>query len=266
MYAFEYHRPKSIDEAAKLLAGSEDASAIAGGQSLLQTLKQRLARPSAVVDLGGLDELRGIEVGKDRVVIGALTRHNEVARSKEIAKAIPALAALAESIGDISVRNLGTIGGSIAQNDPAADYPAGVVGLGATVQTSQREIAADDFFIDLMETALEPGEVIRSVTFPVPERAGYVKFPQPASRFALVGVMVSEGADGVRVAVTGAGPCVFRMKEMEDALGKDFSADAIAGIEVAPDGLNEDVHGGAEYRAHLVNVIARRAVEAALQG
>ena len=263
MYAFEYHRPKSLDEASKLLAQSGDASAIAGGQSLLQTLKQRLARPSDVVDLGGLDELRGVDVSKDRVVVGALTRHNEVARSKEIAKAIPALALLAESIGDTSVRNLGTIGGSIANNDPAADYPAGLVGLGATVQTSQREIAADDFFVDLMETALEPGEVIKSVSFPVPKRAGYVKFAQPASRFALVGVMVSEGKDGVRVAVTGAGPCVFRVKEMEDALAKDFSADAIAGLKVPPDDLNADVHGSPEYRAHLVNVIARRAVEAA---
>ncbi len=161
------------------------------------------------------------------------------------------------------MRNLGTIGGSIAHNDPAADYPAGLVGLGATVQTSQREIAADDFFVDLMETALEPGEVIKSVSFPVPKRAGYVKFPQPASRFALVGVMVSEGTDGVRVAVTGAGPCVFRVGEMEEALAKDFSADAIAGVNVSPDDLNADVHGSPEYRAHLVNVIARRAVEAA---
>lgn len=263
MYAFEYHRPGSLDEAAKLLAGSEDASALAGGQTLLQTLKQRLAQPTALVDLGGLAELSGIKVEKDRVVVGAMTRHSEVARSKEIAKAIPALAALAESIGDPQVRNAGTLGGSIANNDPAADYPAAVLGLGATVQTSQREIAADDFFVDLFETALKPGELIRAVSFPIPKRAAYVKFPQPASRFALVGVMAAEGGDGVRVAVTGAGSCVFRVTEMEQALAKDFSADAIAGIEVDADRLNGDIHGTPEYRAHLVNVLARRAVEAA---
>ena len=263
MYAFEYHRPKSVDEAAKLLAKSEDVSAIAGGQSLLQTLKQRLARPSDVVDLGGLKELAGIDVKKDRVIVGAMTRHNEVARSKDVAKAIPALAHLAGSIGDSQVRNAGTIGGSIANNDPASDYPAGLLGLGATVKTNKREIGADDFFVDLFETALEPGELIQSVSFPVPKRAGYVKFPQPASRFALVGVFVSEGKDGVRVAVTGAGPCVFRVPEMEQALKKDFKPDAVAGVKIDPSGMNADIHGSAEYRAHLVTVIARRAVEAA---
>lgn len=263
MYAFEYHRPKSVDEAAKLLAQSDDASALAGGQTLLQTLKQRLAQPSDLVDLGALEKLGGIKADRKQVVVGAMTRHNEVARSKDVAKAIPALADLAGSIGDPQVRNAGTLGGSIANNDPASDYPAGVLGLGASVQTNKREIAADDFFVDLFETALEPGELIRAVTFPVPKRAAYVKFPQPASRFALVGVFVSEGKDGVRVAVTGAGPCVFRVTEMEKALDKKFASNAIAGTRVDAGGLNADIHGSAEYRAHLVNVLARRAVDAA---
>jgi len=265
MYAFEYHRPGSLEEAAGLLSGAEEANFIAGGQTLLQTMKQRLAQPSALVDLGGIAELHGIRREGDRLVIGAMTRHNEVARSPDVASAIPALAALAGGIGDNQVRNMGTLGGSIANNDPAADYPAGLLGLGASVQTTQREIAADDFFVDMFETALEPGEIIRSVSFPVPQRAGYVKFDQPASRFALVGVMVSQGADGVRVAVTGAGPSVFRAKDMEDALSRDFSADAVAGIKVPPDDLNADIHGSAEYRAHLVTVIAQRAVNEALQ-
>lgn len=266
MYAFEYHRPSSIDDAATLLARGEDASAIAGGQTLLQTLKQRLAAPSDIVDLRGLSELRGIRVEGDRVIIGAMTPHGDVAGSPEVARSIPALATLAGGIGDPQVRNVGTIGGSVANSDPAADYPAGVLGLGATIQTHEREIAADDFFLDLFETALEPHELIRSFSFPIPGRAGYVKFAQPASRYALVGVMVSEGDDGVRVGVTGAGPCAFRVPEMERALAKDFSPDAIKGVQVDPDELNEDLHGSAEYRAHLVNVVARRAVEAALKG
>lgn len=265
MYEFQYHRPSTLDEAARMLSGAEDASFIAGGQTLLQTLRQRLAQPSDVVDLGGIAELRGIRREGDQVVIGAMTRHNEVARSADVAGAIPALATLAGGIGDAQVRNMGTLGGSIANNDPAADYPAGLLGLGATVVTNSREIPADDFFVDMFETALEPGEIIRAVRFPVPQRAGYVKFDQPASRFALVGVMVSQGADGVRVAVTGAGPSVFRVAEMEDALGRDFSPDAIAGIRVPSDGLNDDIHGSPEYRAHLVTVIAQRAVNAALQ-
>lgn len=266
MYDFQYHRPGTLDEAARMLSGAEEASFIAGGQTLLQTLRQRLAQPSDLVDLGGIAELQGISREGDNVVIGAMSRHNEVARSPEVAGAIPALAHLAGGIGDPQVRNMGTIGGSIANNDPAADYPAGLLGLGATVVTTQREIPADEFFVDMFETALEPGEIIRAVRFPVPQRAGYVKFDQPASRYALVGVMVSQGSDGVRVAVTGAGPCVFRVQEMEDALGRDFSPDAIAGVRVPPDGLNADIHGSPEYRAHLVTVIAQRAVQAALQG
>jgi carbon-monoxide dehydrogenase medium subunit len=265
MYDFQYHRPSTLDEAARMLSSGEDASFIAGGQTLLQTLRQRLAQPSDLVDLSGIAELRGISREGDRLVIGAMTRHNEVARSPEVTGAIPALASLAGGIGDSQVRNMGTLGGSIANNDPAADYPAGLLGLGATVQTNKREIPADEFFVDMFETALEDGEIIRSVSFPIPRHAGYVKFDQPASRFALVGVMVSQGASGVRVAVTGAGPSVFRVPDMEDALGRDFSADAVAGIRVSPDGLNADIHGSPEYRAHLVTVIAGRAVNAALQ-
>lgn len=263
MYGFDYHRPTSLDEAAKLLAQAEDASPIAGGQTLLQSLKQRLAQPSDLVDLGGLSELTGIKAEGDHVVIGALTRHNEVARSPEVRKTIPALAQLAGMIGDDQVRNMGTIGGSIANNDPAADYPAGLLGLGATVITQQREISADDFFVEMFETALEPGEIIKAVRFPVPKRAAYIKFPQPASRYALVGVMVSEGSDGVRVAVTGAASSVFRVSAMEQALAGSFSADAIADITVDSSELNADLHGTPEYRAHLVNVLARRAVAAA---
>lgn len=263
MYGFDYHRPKSLDEAVKLLAQHEDANAIAGGQTLLQSLKQRLAMPSGLVDLRGVRELVGVRVNGDRVVVGAMTPHNDVALSAEVRKAIPALADLAGAIGDHQVRNCGTIGGSIANSDPAADYPAAVLGLDATVQTNQRDIPADKFFLELFETALEPGELIKAVSFPIPKRAAYVKFPQPASRYALVGVMVSEGSDGVRVAVTGAGSCVFRVREMEDALAKNFSADAIAGIQVDASDLNGDIHGTPEYRAHLINVLARRAVQAA---
>jgi len=263
MYAFDHHRPRTIDEAVRLLTDGDDASVLAGGQTLLQTLKQRLAQPSDLVDLGGLAGLAGIEVDKDGVVIGAMTRHNDAARSPEVRKSIPALAELAGGIGDNQVRNLGTLGGSIANNDPAADYPAGVLGLAATVHTNRREIAADDFFVDMFETALEAGEIIRAVRFPVPKRAAYVKFPQPASRYALVGVMVSAGSGGVRVAVTGAGPSVFRVPAMEQALASDFAPGAIRDIAVEPDELNTDIHGSAEYRAHLVNVLARRAVEAA---
>lgn len=262
MYAFGYHRPTSIDEAVKLLGQSEDASAIAGGQTLLQSLKQRLAQPGELVDLGAIKELSGIAVDGKTVVIGALTKHNEVALSSEVRKAIPALADLAGAIGDHQVRNVGTIGGSVANSDPAADYPAAVLGLGATVETNQRRIAADDFFIDLFETALEPGELIKAIHFPVPKRAAYVKFAQPASRYALVGVMVAETGDGVRVAVTGAGACAFRVPAMEQALAGEFSADAIKGVKVDADELNDDIHGTPTYRAHLVNVLARRAVEA----
>lgn len=261
MYDFAYHRPTSIEEAVRLL-GQEDAKLLAGGHTLLPTLKQRLAQPSALIDLAGLG-LGGIRVEGGTVTIGAGTPHAEVAASAAVQGAIPALAALAGGIGDPHVRNRGTIGGSIANNDPAADYPAAVLGLGATVRTNRREIAGDDFFTGMFETALAGDEIITEVAFPVPARAGYAKFANPASRYAIVGVMVAQTGAGVRVAVTGAGPCVFRVPEMEQALGASFSEDAICGIRVPADGLNSDIHASAEYRAHLVGVMARRAVAAA---
>ncbi|MFB4203715.1 Carbon monoxide dehydrogenase medium chain [wastewater metagenome] len=264
MYAFEFHRASDIDDALKQLGADDEAQLIAGGQTLLQSLRQRLAMPSTLVDLGGLTELAGIERDGDALNIGAMTRHAEVAGAAAVHDAIPALAVLAGGIGDAQVRNMGTLGGSIANNDPAADYPAGLVGLGATVVTTEREIAADDFFTGMFETALGEHELILGVRFPVPRRAGYVKFPQPASRYVLVSVMVAETDEGVRVAVSGAGPCVFRVPEMERALAADFRPEALDGIRVDPGGLNEDLHATPEYRAHLVGVIARRAVAAAL--
>ncbi len=263
MYDFSYHKPKSVADAVALLKKQGEGKAMAGGMTLIPTLKQRLARPTDVVDLGAIAELRGIKVDGSGVTIGAMTRHADVASSAEIAKAIPALASLAEHIGDGQVRNRGTIGGSVANNDPAADYPAAVVALGATVQTNERKIAADEFFKGLFETALKDGELITSISFPKPEKAAYMKFPNPASRYAMVGVFVAKTAGGVRVAVTGAGSCVFRVKAMEDALAKNFSADAIKDIQIPAKDLNNDIHASPEYRAHLVNVMARRAVAAA---
>ncbi|MGF1610206.1 MAG: FAD binding domain-containing protein [Kiloniellales bacterium] len=263
MYNFTYHRPSTLADAAKALSAAAEGKLLAGGHTLLPTLKQRLASPSDLVDLSGVKELRGITESSGTIVIGATTPHAVVAADKTVKAKIPALAHLADCIGDAQVRNCGTLGGSIANNDPAADYPAGLVGLGATVTTNKRKIAADDFFTGLFETALEENEIITAVSFPVPENAGYSKFPNPASRYAIVGVMVSKGAGGVRVAVTGAGPCVFRAKPMEDALGSNFSAGALDGIFLSADGLNSDIHASAEYRAHLVSVMAKRAVQAA---
>jgi carbon-monoxide dehydrogenase medium subunit len=263
MYDFAYHRPKTVAEATAALKGKPEARPMSGGMTLIPTLKQRLAKPSDVVDLNGIKELAGIKVDGSGVTVGAMTRHADVASSADVKKAIPALAHLAGHIGDPQVRNRGTMGGSVANNDPAADYPAAVVGLGATVTTTSRTIKADDFFKGLFETALEDGELITSITFPKAEKAGYMKFPNPASRYAMVGVFVAKTANGVRVAVTGAGPCVFRVKAMEDALAKNFSADAIKDIKVPADDLNSDIHGSAEYRAHLVTVMARRAVDQA---
>jgi carbon-monoxide dehydrogenase medium subunit len=262
MYDFNYHKAASLDDAAATVKGADDGALLAGGQTLLPTLKLRLASPSDVVDLGGIAELAGITVDGDSVTIGAMTTHAQVAGSAEVRAKIPALAALAESIGDPAVRNRGTIGGSIANNDPAADYPAAVVGLGATVQTNSRTIAGDDFFTGIFETALEAGEIITAVSFPVPDKAAYQKFENPASRFAIVGVMVSSGSAGVRVAVTGAAPCVFRQADMESALAGGMSGDAVAGVSVSADGLNSDIHASAEYRAHLVGVMAKRAAAA----
>lgn len=264
MYAFNYHRPASLADAAKLLGGADDGKFLAGGQTLLPTLKQRLAQPSDLVDLTGIAELGGISVSGGSVVIGATTKHAAVAASGEVKKAIPALSHLAGGIGDPQVRNMGTIGGSLANNDPAADYPGAVLGLGATIHTNKRKIAADDYFKGMFETALEDGEIITKVEFPIPKRAGYVKFPNPASRYVMVGAFVAETASGIRVAINGAGPCVFRHKEMEAALAKSFSADALKGIKTDKAGMNNDIHASAEYRAHLVGVIAKRAVQVAL--
>jgi aerobic carbon-monoxide dehydrogenase medium subunit len=262
MYAFEYQRAKSVADAAAALAKT-GGKALAGGQSLVGAMKLRLANPGTVVDIGGIAELKGIKVDGSSVVIGAMTTHADVASSAAVRKAIPALAALAEGIGDRQVRNRGTIGGSIANNDPAADYPAAVVALGATVQTNKRKITADEFFKGMYETALGADEIITSVSFPVPKKAAYVKFPNPASRFALVGVFVAQAQDGVRVAVTGAASHVHRAAALEAALTKSFTPDAAKAVKIPADHLNNDLHGSAEYRAHLVSVLAARAVAAA---
>lgn len=262
MYDFAYHKPSSVADAVKLLA-DPDAKAISGGHTLLPALKHRLNKPSALVDLSGIAELRGIKRVGNAIVIGALTRHVEVANSAEVAAAIPALAYLAGHIGDVQVRNRGTIGGSVSNNDPAADYPSAVLGLGATVHTSARKIAADDFFLGMFTTALEPNEILTAIEFPIPEKAGYAKMKNPASRYVMAGAFVSKGPMGVRVAINGAGPCVFRQADMEKALAANWSADAVAGIKQSADGLNSDIHGSAEYRAHLVTVMAKRAVAAA---
>lgn len=264
MYDFGYHRPSSAADAAALLAKNGEAKVVAGGMTLIPTLKQRLAQPSDLVDLGGIGDLKGIKAEAGGITIGAMTTHAEVARSPEVQKTIPALACLAAGIGDPQVRNRGTIGGSVANSDPAADYPAAVLGLGATIRTNKREIKADDFFKGMFETALQDGEIITAIHFPKPEKAGYSKFPNPASRYAIVGVFVAKTAGGTRVAVTGAGACAFRSKELEAALGSNFSADAAKGVKVKADGLNNDLHATAAYRAHLVSVMAARAVAAAV--
>ncbi|MCB2109282.1 MAG: xanthine dehydrogenase family protein subunit M [Rhodobacteraceae bacterium] len=264
MYSFTYAKPASVNDAATEFSASEDASYLAGGMTLIPTLKQRLAQPSQLVDLGAIADMKGISVAGGTLTIGAMTSHADVAASADVRKAVPALAALAGEIGDPQVRNRGTLGGSIANNDPSADYPAALVALGATVHTDKRAIKAEDFFIGLFETALEPGELIVKVSFPVAKRAGYAKFPNPASRYAVVGVFVAETAEGVRVAVTGAGPGVFRAGDLEEALSKSFSTDAVKGIKASADGLNGDMHATPEYRAHLIGVMAKRAVQAAL--
>ncbi len=263
MYEFGYSKPDAVQAAVDAAKGDEDAKILAGGMTLIPTLKQRLAMPSQRIGLGAIGGLRGIAVAGDAVTVGAVTTHGAVAASSEVAGAIPALAYLAGLIGDPAVRHRGTIGGSISNNDPAADYPAAVVGLGATVKTTEREIAPDDFFTGMFETALNDGEIVTAVSFPVPEKAGYAKFPNPASRYAVVGVMAAKTANGVRVAVTGAGPCVFRVPEMEEALTANWSPEAVAGVKVSASELNSDIHASADYRAHLVTVMAKRAVAAA---
>jgi carbon-monoxide dehydrogenase medium subunit len=260
VYPFEYVKAASLKQAAELLAVHPDARPLSGGMTLIPTLKARLAQPTHLVDIGQLAELRGIERKGDTLVIGAATRHAEVCASDVVRKALPALAYLAERIGDPQVRNLGTMGGSIANNDPAADYPAAVLALNATIVTNTREIEADDFFQGTFATALEPGEIVTRLVYPLPKRAAYEKFPHPASGYAMAGVFVAETAQGVRVAVTGAGAGVFRWTEAEAALARNMSADALDALTVASDDLNEDMHGSREYRAQLVKVMAQRAV------
>ncbi len=263
MQDFNYHAPKSMDEAVAALRGSEGAKAIAGGQSLLPIMKLDLAAPTDLVSLAGVPGLADITDDGDSVEVGAMCTHAQVAASATVRGRIPALAAMADGIGDAQVRNAGTIGGSVAHNDPAADYPAACAALGATIVTDRREIHADDFFQGMFMTPLEEDEVITSVRFPVPVRAAYAKFANPASKYAVAGVMVADGPAGVRVAVTGAsGDGVFRATEMEAALAESFSADAVAGISVSTDGVLSDTAAGPEYRAHLVTVMAKRAVKA----
>ena len=264
MYAFEYHRPTSVRQAASLLGKAEDAKIVAGGHTLLPTMKMRLAAPANLIDLSQIADLRGIERSARSVTIGAMTTHSEVADSAEVKEAIPALAELAEMIGDPAVRHRGTIGGSVANNDPAADYPAACLALAATIVTNKRKIPADEYFKGLFETALEEDEIVTAVTFPIPQKAGYMKVRNPASRYALVGVFVAKRADGIRVAVTGAGSNgVYRWTAAEEALAKRSGAKSLEGLTHPAEGLNSDIHADAAYRAHLIGVMARRAVAAA---
>lgn len=261
MYEFNYHRPATLEDVNQLLESNEEAKIIAGGMTLLPTMKMRLAQPSDLVDLSAVSGLTGITDSGDAIEIGAMTRHADVAGNEDVRAAIPALAQLAKSIGDPQVRNRGTLGGSVANSDPAADYPAAVLGLNAVVITNQREIAADDFFTGLFETALAKNELLLSIRFPKPARAAYAKFPNPASRYAIVGVMIADTNGEIRVAVTGAGACVFRATAMEAALQSDFSSAALLDIDMDDADLNADMHASAAYRAHLIGVMARRAVQ-----
>jgi carbon-monoxide dehydrogenase medium subunit len=262
MYAFNYHRPASLTDALACYGAADDGLYLAGGQTLIPTLKQRLAAPSDLIDLSAVTELTGIDVSPTRVSIGAFTRHAVVAGHADIRRVLPALAELAGQIGDRQVRGMGTLGGSVANSDPAADYPAALVGLGATVHTNARSIPADEFFLNLFETALKPGELIVRIDFPVPRRAAYRKFPNPASRYAVVGVMVAEFHDSVRIGITGAGACAFRGNALEQALGARFAPEALDGVYVPDAGFNSDLHASAAYRANLVKVMAKRAVAA----
>ncbi len=264
MYEFKYHRPATVRQAANLLVKNEDAKVIAGGHTLLPVMKQRLANPPHLVDLSQIDGLDAIEMKGRSLAIGAMARHADVAASAIVREAIPALAELAGLIGDPAVRHRGTIGGSLANNDPTADYPAACLALGATIVTNKRKLKAEEFFQGLFSTALEDGEIITKVMLPLPKRAAYQKFRNQASRYALVGVFVAKRPSDVRVAVTGAGgDGVFRVTQFEDALKKQFLAKALDGLTVSASGLNGDIHGSAEYRAHLIQVLARRAVDVA---
>ena len=261
MYPTKYHKPASIADAVAALNGAEEAMLLSGGQTLLATMKQHLAGPSDLVDIRGIDGLSGISVNGNELTIGATTTHAEVAGNADVRRLCPALADLASGIGDTAVRNMGTIGGSIANNDPAADYPAGLLALSATIVTNAREISVDDFFEGLFSTSLDEGEIITAVRVPAPSKAAYAKFPQPASLFALVGVFVAESSSGVRVAVTGAGEDgVFRHAGLEAALGGGMNGASIDGVSVSDDGLISDIHGASDYRAHLIAVMAKRAV------
>ncbi|HEU4728703.1 MAG TPA: xanthine dehydrogenase family protein subunit M [Kofleriaceae bacterium] len=262
MKDFQFHRPTSVKDAVGLLRGREGAKFLAGGQSLLPVLKLELAEHSDLVSLAHLKDLRDVRVDGGHLILGALVTHDEVHRYAEVNKVIPALARLAGGIGDAQVRNRGTLGGSVAHADPAADYPAALVGLGATVITDRRSIPADDFFTGLFTTALEHGELITSVSFPIPKRAAYAKFAHRASKYALVGVFIAETAGGVRVAVTGAANHVFRVPAYEAALGKKLAPASLDGIAVPATNLNSDAEASAEYRAHLIGVMARRAIQA----
>lgn len=261
MYATSYHRASSVEDAVKTKAAHDEGKYLSGGMTLISTMKQRLAAPSDLIDLRHIPAMRGIKVEGRKVTIGAATPHADVAASRELRAVCPALCQLAGHIGDPHVRHMGTIGGSIANNDPAADYPAGLLGLGATIITDRRSLTADKFFTGLFETALEEGEMVTAVTFEAPEKAGYAKFNNPASRFAMTGVFVAKTAGGVRVAVTGAGSDgVFRHQGIEQALSGNWSADALANVSVSASGLMSDLHANAEYRANLVKVMAKRAV------
>lgn len=263
MYAFEHHAATSLEDAVAKLKANDEAKILSGGQTLIPTLKQRLAAPSMVIDLAKLDALRGIEKKGNSIVIGAMTRHVDVANSPVVQGALPGLAALAGNIGDPHVRNRGTIGGSVANNDPAADYPAACLALGATIVTNARRIAADDFFAGLFVTALEDNEIITAIEFPVVEKFNYQKFPNPASRYAMVGVGVAKSGGSVKVAVTGAGnDGVFRWSEAEAALSANFSGTALNGLSVDASALNGDIHASPDYRAHLIGVLTKRAVAA----
>ena len=262
MYRFDYEKPSSLDAASAAVAAG--GQALAGGQTLLASMKQRLMQPEKLIDLSLLKDIQGICMDKDAVVIGAMTRHQAVAANAEVNEHIPALARLAGGIGDKQVRAMGTLGGSISNNDPAACYPSAVLALNATVQTNQRSIAADDFFLGLYATALELGELVKSVSFPIPDASGYAKFKQPASRYAVVGVFVAKFSSGVRVAITGAGNGVFRHAGLEAALTKDFSPQAVESVAIDASELNGDIHASADYRAALITVQTQRAVEQAL--
>jgi aerobic carbon-monoxide dehydrogenase medium subunit len=265
MYAFTFHRPETLRQAVNLLSKNEDAKLLAGGHTLLPTMKLRLASPPQLIDLSRVEGLTGIEQTGRALTIGAMTRHNDVHTSPVVQQALPVIAKLAGLIGDPAVRHMGTIGGSIANNDPTADYPAACLGLGATIITNKRRIKADDFFTGMFSTALEPAEIITKVSFPIPKKAAYQKFRNQASRYALVGVFVAKRGSDIRVAVTGAGGNgVFRVTSFEEALKKRFSPKSLEGLTVSADGLNSDIHGSAEYRAHLIAVLARRAVAEAV--